>query len=124
MMKLLSTEAIETMARWGNSLNNWKWPSDMPGEPAGWRDLPDFFKRDDERNGRELCKADLIAPLHELLEFVVGKKEMFRWHHLNNLQRTPEEFAEWWGKRDEPLALGEAITKGWTRREKTAVHDQ
>jgi hypothetical protein len=113
---LMTPKWIETLARWACMLNSWEWPDDMPGKPKTWDKMPAWFhlgderrgfelcKGDiidlgDERRGFELCKGDIIDPLRELIELIIGKKETFRWHHLNKCNMTLEQHEAWWEKR-------------------------
>jgi len=94
----LEKQSVETLARWSSTLNNWRWPSDMIGKPIGFDNLKWYLHCDDKRKGREKTRHDFISPVMKKIEEIIGDKECLRWHHLNNLKRTNEEFEKWWAE--------------------------
>jgi hypothetical protein len=84
-------QPIETLARWYNEFNCWKWPSDLLDLKPEWYEI--------EGNGYPpqiyRCAA-YIRPLMRAIDDKIGHKECLRWHHLHNLGRTDQEFEQWW----------------------------
>jgi hypothetical protein len=67
-----------------NDLNRWNWSNKLGEKPTGW----DNMKVD--------AKYKIILPiLQEIKEFVSHKK-LLRYHHIHNMNKTPEQFEEWW----------------------------
>lgn len=87
---------METLARWWNTLNEWRWPYDMPGKPDGFDEMPNYFLLTDPRRGVEPYKFIVSSPFIERIENIIGMKECLRWHHLYNLDRSNEQFEIWW----------------------------
>ena len=89
---------VDTLARWYNEMNGWRWASDMPFKPKGFDDLPRFIKQDDPRKNVVTKRTYIDTPMW-FIELLIGRKEILRWHHIHNLNRTNEMFEEWWLER-------------------------
>lgn len=83
---LLLNADDETNARWGNELNNWKWPTDFP-QISKWDEL------------NPVQQMDISRPITKYIEWQIGRKKMLEWHHLNNIKHTQDEFSLWWQSR-------------------------
>ena len=85
----------ETLCRWGNTLNVWRWPRDLPGKPAGFDNrivyafetgLPD--------------KHSIISPLIRTLKGIVGEEAFTRYRWVKVLKKKPEDFDKWWSENN------------------------
>lgn len=92
----LEGKDTETLARWDNILNEWEWPSDLPGKPNGYDDMVWWYGLDDERRGTLPTRHDYIYPIAKAIGSMIGEKDSLRWHHIHNLGRTNEQFELWW----------------------------
>jgi hypothetical protein len=99
----------EQIARWWNILCGWQWPDDLPGKPEGFDAWCNFFPLGDGRRLTEANRYNVVDPLMRLLEAMIGAKECLRWHHLHNLQRTDEEFEEWWAENHGQALVTQAL---------------
>lgn len=81
----------EDLARVHNILNHWQWPDELGEKPENWDTMPDHSK-DNSVN----TKYKIIMPIMNKIENKIGQKECLRWHHLNNLNRSNEQFEDWW----------------------------
>ncbi|WP_312070422.1 hypothetical protein [Anaerotignum propionicum] len=80
----LKSFSTTKLAEIWNELNSWAWPEDLGNKPDGWDNLK-FVER-----------ANIINPIVIKIEEMIGEKELLRYHHLNNLEHSNEEFEEWW----------------------------
>ena len=85
--------SIEKLARWVCTLNNWEWPEDLEGKPNGWENFSAIL-RDNEAFFPN--KYHWVGSIIKGIERIIGKKEVLRWHHIHNLDRTNDEFERWW----------------------------
>lgn len=90
---------ITTLAGIENHLNHWEWDGRLGEKPTNWDTMCDFSK---DKNVES--KYKIITPIMKGIKDVIGIKECLRWHHLNNLNRTNNEFEEWWKNYENELA--------------------
>lgn len=74
-----------------NTLNGWGWDDRLGEKPEGWDNLPRFDERD-----KVITKDTYVSPILRSIEVIVTKKALFRWHYINNLGKTNQEFEDWW----------------------------
>ena len=104
----MKKEDIDKIARWHNTLNSWEWPDDLPGKPEGWDSLSRFRSQKEREDGIiVITKYHLSAGLMDWFKQLIGNKECLRWHHINNLRRTNEEFEKWFDEDRPRLHKGE-----------------
>lgn len=84
---------VDVLCRIYDKLNSWEWDDELGKKPDGWDLLPDF----DIKN-KAITKSEIIRPINKLIECIVGTKDILKYHHLNNLNRTEEEFGVWWNE--------------------------
>jgi hypothetical protein len=92
----MDTPNQNTIARWWNTFNSWRWPDDYPNKPAGFDDLPNRRTISDPLRGILPDKFTFITPINRQLRATIGRKKCLRYHHIHNLNRTDEQFEEWW----------------------------
>jgi len=100
---------VEKLAQWNSMLNHWKWPEDMPGKPVGFDKIPEYLQVESKDRGVLVTKYDIITPVRNLIENIIGRKECLKWRHLNNLNRTEEQFEKWWLKHHKEMEKAEKI---------------
>lgn len=83
-----------------NNLNHWKWDERLGEIPNGFYDLPNFLKRPYGE-----CKQRYISPFMREIERVVSQHDLLRYHHICNLERTEEEFEQWWRNEGAEFAV-------------------
>lgn len=99
------SQAVETLARWLNTLGSWDWPEDLPGKPEGYDEWPAVLM-DFQKWGPN--KHEYMRPYKKAIRLLLdGDKENLRWNHLYNLNRTNEQFEEWYADREKLLAIEE-----------------
>jgi hypothetical protein len=86
----------ETLAKIWNKLNYWDWADELGDKPESW----DTMSNAKSINGMT-TKYDIVTPIMKEICDHIGLKECIRWHHLNNLNRTNEEFENWWENNQE-----------------------
>ena len=87
----------EELARIHNILNRWDWPEQLGDKPENWDTMRDH---DYLRDSNEITKHVIITPIMAEIKNIIGLKECLRWHHLNNLDRSNEQFEKWWKKEE------------------------
>ena len=95
---VLDEMKIEQLAEIENKLNQWEWPDLLRKKPLNFDNLPIFSK-----DPTVISKRTIVSPIIELINMTIGEKETLKWHHINNLNRTIEEFEEWWEKENKSL---------------------
>ncbi|MDD5006722.1 MAG: hypothetical protein PHS33_09515 [Candidatus Omnitrophica bacterium] len=86
-----TNKIIETLARWLDDLNSWRWPKDMPFKPIGYDELPMFSKDKKARTKYRTQKTIFIFLLH-----IIGDKESLRYHWIHNLHKSNFQFELWY----------------------------
>lgn len=97
MKNLSQEELIEIYDR----LNKYEWDDRLGDKPEGWGQMPENHRHWYHRILRRRTKLDCIIPIMNYIKNRVGQKEVYRYHHLNNLHSTDEEFEKWWEERNE-----------------------
>lgn len=84
MKKILSGVPVSEYPRIWNELSFWEWPPELGEAPSGW----------EEMNLNE--KHEIIKPICEYLDVVVGRKGLLRYLHTTKFGKTDQEFDDWW----------------------------
>ena len=87
----------QTLAKIYCNLNHWEWPSEL-GENEIYNQVHEHL-----RNDNSTTKYDIGDPIMKEIENKIGTKECLKWHHLNNLKRTDEQFEQWWDNEKDNL---------------------
>ncbi|MDW5300215.1 MAG: hypothetical protein SA378_08775 [Sedimentibacter sp.] len=77
-----------------NSLNSWQWNELLGEKPKNW----DSMKRwHNSIIGRLFLKSkrDIISPINRQIRDEVGLNKILKWHWINNLGKTKEEYETW-----------------------------
>lgn len=80
-------------------LSNWQWDELLGDKPEGFDDLPEtvpfrrFFPK------RENCKMNIVLPLMNKIERIIGDAGTSRAWWKYELGRSEEEWREWYEKR-------------------------
>lgn len=93
---ILSNYSKQELAEISNKLNEWEWDDRLGKKPENWDGILDFHL---SKNYKLPTKHKIIKPYITFIHKTIGEKEVFRWHHTHNLQRTKFEFEIWWLKR-------------------------
>ncbi len=87
-LKAIHEADAATRERWRHALNTWRWPGDLPGKPDGFDEAPSIAR----------SKYQLMQPAWNLLGRLVPHKRQLRYHWLNELGKTEEEFEAWYAE--------------------------
>jgi hypothetical protein len=98
LMKNLYLLDTQVLARIYNNLNSWKWDEALGKKPEGWDALPAW-----DKEHKVITKAEIIRPIMDMIESIIGKKECLRHHWVSGLNRTNEQFEVWWGNLEERI---------------------
>ena len=87
------------LIEWYSKFNHGEWPEDfLSPKPDVWDELYNIKRRTDPNN--IAYKYLVTRPIMNMIEAVVPKKELLRYHHVHNLDRTKEQFEEWWANKE------------------------
>ncbi|MDY0396790.1 hypothetical protein ACFSMW_14685 [Virgibacillus halophilus] len=75
------------------NLNKYQWDYRLGTKPNGFDEMPDY-----DRNLYQ-TKYNVLKPYLRLLGSILTEKEVLKYHHIKNLNRTDSEFKWWWFKR-------------------------
>lgn len=86
---------IQELCEIYNKTNSWNWDTRMGDEPDDWWQLV-FSGIGCWKEKCTITRHSYLKPINDYIRNVVSEKELLRYHHINNLHRTNEEFEMWW----------------------------
>lgn len=84
ILDLIAEMPTNDKIRIAHQLNTYEWLDILPGKPVEW-DIMNFAEKD-----------EWIHPIYSYIETIVSTKALSRYHHINELGRSEQEFNDWW----------------------------
>lgn len=76
-----------------DKLNRYEWDYRLGSKPQRFDRLPNHDRH------TYLTKYNILKPYMKLLGSLLTEKEVLKFHHVNNLNKSEREFNRWWLKR-------------------------
>lgn len=90
-------QTVNTYAKWYDELNSWQWPNNFLFKPLFFDTMSHIRTYPEKRKiviaANKYC---LTASLSNALRSLTTEKDRLRYHHITNLEKTEDEFVEWW----------------------------
>lgn len=84
---------VDHLAEIWNTLNVWEWHSDLGETPQGFYYMDDY---NTDKGKKTKTKYDIISPYSRKIQDLIGLEECLRWHNVNKLGKTEEDFNSFW----------------------------
>lgn len=81
-------------------LNSWEWDDRIGAKPENWDALPKYNRHWYHKLIKRKTKADYIDPVLSFIRMLVPEKELLRFHNVDVLHMTNENFEQWWSKEN------------------------
>lgn len=78
-------------------LNSWEWDDAVGSKPEGFDELPRYDNRKFKRIRKKIkTKDDYLTPAIKRIELIIGRANMSRCWWKFELEKTEEEWKEWY----------------------------